>query len=417
MKKWKFVPVALFGVIAAACAAQTVPVTPSADLPSDEVGIRLIQDDPSVAQARFALEAARQRAQGLNVGPNEWAARSTIQRRRDRSVNASSNEWTVGIERAIRINGKAGIDRDLGEAHIRLATSQFGEARHEAAAELMTLWLDWTAAQRLQALWQEQVQSAQENFKTVDKRRTAGDASTLELNSARADLAEVQRQLSLASNEEARARAKAATRFPTLRLEPTPAGVPSSMGGDPLQWRERILSESEELRSAREATRLAELVASRARADRIPDPTVGVFTSSERAGAERIVGLTFGMPIGGSYRQAQERESLQQAEASRAAADLVQRQLEARVAQEMANVEGSLERWRLSNQSLDVARDNARLTQRAYAAGEADLQTLLLARRQGIDAALGAEQARTDALRSRYRLLIDAHLIWGLGAN
>lgn len=159
MKKWKFVPVALFGVIAAACAAQTVPVTPSADLPSDEVGIRLIQDDPSVAQARFALEAARQRAQGLNVGPNEWAARSTIQRRRDRSVNASSNEWTVGIERAIRINGKAGIDRDLGEAHIRLATSQFGEARHEAAAELMTLWLDWTAAQRLQALWQEQVQS------------------------------------------------------------------------------------------------------------------------------------------------------------------------------------------------------------------------------------------------------------------
>lgn len=60
---------------------------------------------------------------------------------------------------------------------------------------------------------------------------------------------------------------------------------------------------------------------------------------------------------------------------------------------------------------------NARLTQRAYAAGEADLQTLLLARRQGIDAALGAEQARTDALRSRYRLLIDAHLIWGLGAN
>ena len=39
---------------------------------------------------------------------------------------------------------------------------------------------------------------------------------------------------------------------------------------------------------------------------------------------------------------------------------------------------------------------------------------LLLARRQGVEAALGAEQARVDALRARYRLYIDAHLIWGL---
>ena len=31
-----------------------------------------------------------------------------------------------------------------------------------------------------------------------------------------------------------------------------------------------------------------------------------------------------------------------------------------------------------------------------------------------VDAALGATQARVDALKARYRLLVDAHLIWGL---
>ena len=46
--------------------------------------------------------------------------------------------------------------------------------------------------------------------------------------------------------------------------------------------------------------------------------------------------------------------------------------------------------------------------------GEADLQGVLLARRQLVDAALGATQARVDALKARYRLLVDAHLIWGL---
>jgi hypothetical protein len=47
---------------------------------------------------------------------------------------------------------------------------------------------------------------------------------------------------------------------------------------------------------------------------------------------------------------------------------------------------------------LAAGRQNTVLTQRAYTLGEADLQTLSLARRQAV-----------DALRPRYRLLVDAH--------
>lgn len=75
---------------------------------------------------------------------------------------------------------------------------------------------------------------------------------------------------------------------------------------------------------------------------------------------------------------------------------------------------GSVGRWRIAKRGADAARESARLTQRAYTLGELDLQSLLLVRRQSVDALRAAAEARADALHSNYRLLIDAHLIWDL---
>lgn len=46
-----------------------------------------------------------------------------------------------------------------------------------------------------------------------------------------------------------------------------------------------------------------------------------------------------------------------------------------------------------------------------------DLQTLLLVRRQSLDTINAAASARADALRARYRLLIDAQMLWELGTE
>ena len=64
-----------------------------------------------------------------------------------------------------------------------------------------------------------------------------------------------------------------------------------------------------------------------------------------------------------------------------------------------------------------MAQESARLTQRAFTLGEADLQALLLVRRQAVDAVNAAVAARVDALRARYRLLVDARLRWSLDAD
>ncbi|MRD49590.1 TolC family protein [Caenimonas koreensis DSM 17982] len=398
--------------LSAALAPQAAP----ADLPSNDKAKALIDGDPRVVQARHALEAARHRADMLAAGPHEWTARASTQRRRYRSGAQDVNEWSIGLERAVRIGGKAALDRQLGETQLRLAEARLGEARHEAARELLDLWLNWLAADRTRQLWSEQLGFAQTSLNAAGTRRRAGDASMLEQNAARADLAEVQRQLSGAANEEAKARAKLRARFAPFPVSGQVAalGEPVALTPDDALWRERILAESRDLRIAKEELQQAELTAARASADRLADPTVGVLATSEAGGAERIVGLTLSIPLGGTYRNAQSREALAQVDVARAAVERALRELESEIAEGLTDARGSLERWKFAEQARAATQENAQLTQRAYTLGEADLQAVLLARRQLVDAALGSTQARVDALRTRYRLLIDAHLIWGL---
>ena len=42
---------------------------------------------------------------------------------------------------------------------------------------------------------------------------------------------------------------------------------------------------------------------------------------------------------------------------------------------------------------------------------------MLLARRQSLEASRAALDARVEALRANYRLLVDAHLIWDLSTD
>lgn len=424
MNHWKigFCAAACWCLLAATAQAQSttapvavfVPQAAPDGLPANERARALIDNDPRVVQARRSLDAARHRAEMLKVGPHEWTARASAQKRRYSNGPGDSTEWSVGLERAFRIGGKAALDRQLAEAQLRLAEAQLGEAKHDSARDLLEFMVGWQAAEHVRKLWETQAGFAQDNLKAVSTRRRAGDASLLDENVANADVADVQRQLSNARTEEAKQRARFAARFGEQPLQPLPATDPIALQPEASLWRERILGESDVLKIAQQELQQAELKAKRFSADRIADPTFGVHTASEARGSERVIGISISIPLGGTYRNAQISEALQQAEASRAALERVQRDLEAEVAQNLAEAAGSLERWQFAEKARTASQQNAQLTQRAYSLGEADLQAVLIARRQALDGALGAAQARIDSLRARYRLLVDAHLIWDL---
>ncbi len=417
MKRWiaaaSVVTSASAGLLLAfAVRAQTAPV----DLPSTEQALAAIDQDPAVLQARRAVQAATHSAAMRAAGPYEWTVGATGQRRRI-DGSGSTAEWSAQIERPIRIGGKAALDRDIGEAGLRQARAELGVARQAAARALADQWLDWLAARQSRARLQEQVGFAEASLKAVETRRKAGDASLLEVGVAQGDVAEAKRQASLAAAAEARAQTTLRVRYPQLPQVAPALSEPLALERTEGQWRERILAVSGKLRAAQEALRKAEATGARARAERRPDPTLGVFTASEAFRSERVVGLSLSIPLGGTYREQAAFEAERQADVARAGVDRETREIEVEVATQVVEAVSSLERWRLAEQATAAAGDAARLTQRAYTLGEADLQTLLLVRRQSLDAVNAAASARADALRARYRLLIDAQLLWELSTE
>lgn len=403
----------LMSLLTAPAAAQAMqPVNPPGLLPAG-IARPLLEQDPAVAAARAGLDVALQEAGILDRSPHEWTAQATGQQRRVEN-GPHYNEWNVGLERTIRLSGKAAADRKLGKAGVEESQARYGEALHESARELMALWVEWLAAERAHELAQNGLQSTQASLAAVEKRVRAGDASKLDLNIARAELAEQRRMDNDARTQADAAWARLSTRFPGVSRQATALPMPLEMGGDAASWRARILDQSDELKVAQAQMQMAQAHADRARADKTPDPTLGGYTASEGGGSERIVGVTLSVPIPGGARDARNARAIAAVEVSRREVELKQRELETAIASAVATARGAYASLHIAIEGAAFMQENAELMQRAYALGEAELQAMLLARRQATAAANHALQAQAAALRAYYGLLVDAHLIWEL---
>lgn len=409
----------LIGLLTVSGTAQAVrPIDPPGLLPT-EIARPLLEQDPGVAAARAGLEVALQEAGILDQSPHEWATRVTGQRRVQdygpgNSATGNRREWQAGIERTIRLPGKAAADRSIGKATVEESQARHGEALHEAARELMALWVDWLAAERARELAELNLQSAQASLAAVEKRARAGDASKLDVSIAHAELAEQRRMENDAKTQASAAWLRLSTRFPGLKRQVLALPTPLPIGEGAAFWRERILAESDALKVVQAQMRKAQAHAERARADKTPDPTLGVYTASEIDGRERISGVMISVPIPGGVRGSRSAKAIAAVEVSRQEVELKQRQLEAEIASAVATARGAYDSLHIANEGAAAMQENARLMQRAYALGEAELQALLLARRQATVAMNNALQAQVAALRAYYRLLVDAHLIWDL---
>jgi len=376
----------------------------------------LLEQDPRVAAARAGLEVAKQESSILDKSPYEWTGKALGQRR-SLDTGPRYREWNVGIERTIRLPGKGSADRNIGKATIEESEARYGEALHESARELVSLWVDWLAAERGRELAASNLVAVQENLKSVDKRLRAGDASKLDLNLANAELAEQKRMDNDAKTQAAAAWARLSARFPGINRQSVLLPSPMLIAEDEARWRDRIIAESDELKVVQTQLRIAQAQADRAQADRVPDPTFGVYTASEVGGRERISGVTLSIPLPGGLRDSRSSKALAAVEVARNAVDLKKRELETEIASALVTARGTYESLQIANEGALAMQENAKLVQRAYALGEGDLQTLLLARRQTTAAANSALLAQVGALKAYYGLLIDAHLIWGLDSE
>lgn len=391
--------------------AASSPETPG--LMPTPIARPLLEQDPGVTAARAGLEVARREAGILDRSPYEWNTKVSGQRRSLQS-GPSYQEWNVGIERTLRLPGKATADRNIGKATVEESEARYGDAIHEAARELLTLWLDWLHADNTYSLAKANGLSAQGNLDAVQKRTRAGDAAKLDVSLAQAELAEQRRLANEAKTQASVTWARLHARFPGFDRQfiAMPTALPIEQNVN--YWRERILKQSDELKTAEALLRRATAEADRARANKTPDPTIGAYTASEIGGRERITGISISIPFPGGQRNERAIQAVHGAEVKRQEAERVKRQLEADIDSNVAIAQGTYESMQLAEIGAAAMQDNAKLMQRAYSLGEADLQALLTAQRQATVAAQNSLSSRTAALKGYYLLLIDAHLVWDL---
>jgi cobalt-zinc-cadmium efflux system outer membrane protein len=124
--------------------------------------------------------------------------------------------------------------------------------------------------------------------------------------------------------------------------------------------------------------------------------------------------MALSIPMPGAHRSGRADRAVHAAEVSRQEVELKKRELEGEIGAAIASAQGAYEGWQAGEEGAVAMQDNQRLMQRAYSLGEADLQSLLAARRQAATAAQGALTAKAAAARAYYMLLVDAHLVWDL---
>lgn len=388
-----------------------------ADLPPESQVIAVLEQYPPVLAAQAGIQFEEANRVRLQAGVYEFNLRADVQNRHVTVNPGSTNygEYGVAVERPVRLPSKAVLDERIGEEGVQVARFTRGAAFHDASRRLLQLWFGWLREYAAVKQWSQQVEVLRQQVDITAKRVRAGDAPRLELNLAEAAASQAETSALQAQTREAIARGELQQTFPGLRAPQTVAFVPPQPVTEAFEyWRDRIVEFNHEIARAREEVKRRQVMVSRARADQTPDPTVGVRYMNEFGGAEKITGMFLSVPIPGEARAALSQAAVAQVGAA------TQQELAARriVSTEVSNAYfgavGAYEASQKARAAADAMTRNADLTARAYQLGESSLNDVLVARRLALESGLASRNAQLQAQESRYRLLLDAHLLWPL---
>jgi len=385
----------------------------SGDLPPTDLVERALDTQPSVAAAMARVDAARAEGDALRRGSHEVTAQGTVSRR---TVEREGDyaEFDTTISRAFRLPGKAALDRSSGALGIAVATNVMEDARHQAALVLAQLWYDWLRAADLHRNALALVDNQRALVHATGRRLALRDAARLDLEQANVALALAETQAGDAAADRDRARALLAARFPELPLpaEPPALAEPAipAQGFETLQA--LIVERSHEIGAAAGQAERRAVMARRARADRMADPSLGVRLFSERGGEEKGAGLFASLPFGGGHRRALADQAAAEASAARADQMGVEREVASNAAADVAEARGRLAAWQASREAVRRSEESAALSARGQSLGAIDLADRLYAERQANEARAGEIAARAAAARLILKLRIDAHTLW-----
>lgn len=383
-------------------------------LPPSELVLRAIGGTPEVQGAEAGVSRASAQARMRASGSYEAQVTAIPQRRRVEG-DRTYNEWEFDVTRSVRWPNKARLDREIGARGQEAAQLGLEDAHHAAARRLLVAWSDWQRARVARAQLTQLMEVAQRDRDAVARRVALGDAAERERIAADAALAQSRAALQRAQAAQAQAELLWRSVFPSIRLperEPSTEYAPPELEGGDAAWVELIIARSHEVGVSAALARQKDAEARRARADRLPDPSVGIRVLNDLGGRERAYGVVLGIPLGGAYRRAEAASASADAQAAEADLAMVRRDVEREARAVVAAARAQRDIWASQRQALEAARAHAAKAARAYALGESGIAELLAARRTEQEAALAERQAAIDALEAVTRVRVDAHDLW-----
>lgn len=411
MRRWTLVFTLMIALPAALLAQAQASSTSM--LPAEELALPAIERMPEIQVAAALLARAEAAARLRNVGTHEATLTLMPQRRRIRG-EASYSEWEADLSRPVRWPHKARLDREIGAAGVEAAQLMLADAHHAGALDLLMLWSNWQRARVVALQLCAEVMTWERDHQAIARRVELGDAAQRDLIATEAALAQARAGCAQADSDVQIAEASLRSTFPDLPLPERLSLMdePSTLEGSDGYWIDLILQRSHEVSAAAAMLKQHEAEAQRARADRLPDPTLGVRVFDDLGGQERAVGVVVSVPFGVRQRSALAAAAGADAQTAHAELTIARRDIARDARNSVARARAAHTIWLSRQQALAAAKQSADKTDRAYTLGESGLAELLAARRVELEAALDERNAKLDAIETVARVRIDAHDLW-----
>ncbi|BDU58106.1 hypothetical protein LMORI2_10880 [Limnohabitans sp. MORI2] len=407
---------ALFAADSVALTQSSVSVL-SVYLPSEAAAREALINSPGLQAARAEKEAWLARAKVVGAGPHEFTVRGTSQHRQEQiSGGARWHEKTVSIETPLRFWGKWGVDSALEDKTQAYAELGYADALHEGGRELIQLWFVY-----LNALAAEQNASTALELTSKMQRMTQvqlkhGEVSKLDAELASAEHERTQAALAVAQAQRVSAAAVLQRRFPSLALPSGTVlrdapGLPA-MAGSMNELRQAYVDKNHELNLMRLQAERLRLSADRASRERLPDPTVGVFSSRDKGGAETVNGVLLSVPLPGTARWHHHSAALAEARAASDKVVLAEQQKSAvfeGLWSAYQNKRQAAEQLKSAAQRQGMAADKSL---KAYSLGEGTLADVLLIGRMASDNLHAAQRMQLEAAELLALIRLDLHEMW-----
>lgn len=370
---------------------------------------RALQHNPRVAGAQGALHQAQAQrdAAAAALSPTLDA---TVSAQRSYAEVGTGNGFQAGLDvnwlPDVFGTGRAALDAAVAAEHASAA--MLGDVQVQVAADVALAYLDLRSSLARLALAGDNLASQQETLQITDWRLQAGLVSTLELEQARAAVAQTQALLPALRTRVAQDRhalSALAGQPPSTGPadEPAAGAIPSAAGDLALEIPAETLRQRADVRAAEHAVIAARSRVDQAQAQRWPSFTLGgtlgvnaltLGAVGDRASLLASLLASANVPLfDGGARRAQVRTqqaALEQAQQSYRAAVLAALQ---QVEDALAAISGGRQRLLGLRVAADAAARAATLARQRFSGGLVDFQTVLDTQRTQ----LGAQDAVVTA--------------------